>query len=149
MASSVYKSINRTRCIRTSVNYNILLVYRNQPKHCRTIMTFSSLQLTRTPSLKSKLNASTKIRISHYRAGLVLSAGTANWRFFLRGMPLFSDTVTYDKNQGLWTLPRNAINPCAMAMHAQRLSSAWALLAVQGRRTRAQALAGKNQGEER
>ena len=37
-ASSVYESINQTRCIRTSVNYNILLVYRNQPKHYRTAM---------------------------------------------------------------------------------------------------------------
>ena len=32
MASSVIRTINRTRCIWTSVNYNILLVYRNQPK---------------------------------------------------------------------------------------------------------------------
>ena len=55
MVSSVYESINRTRCIRTSVNYNILLVYRNQPKCYRTAMICvflqtSSLILTRTPS---------------------------------------------------------------------------------------------------
>ena len=55
MASFVYESINRTRCNRTSVNYNILLVYRNQPKRYRTaiILCFSpdsSLLLTHTPS---------------------------------------------------------------------------------------------------
>ena len=38
MASSVCESINRTRCIRTSVKYNILLVYRNLPKRYRTAM---------------------------------------------------------------------------------------------------------------
>ena len=52
--ASIYESINRTR-IRTSVNYNILLVYRNLPKHYRTAMICvflpnSSLLLTRTPS---------------------------------------------------------------------------------------------------
>ena len=39
---------------RTSVNYNILLVYRNQPKRYRTAMigfsSDSSLLLSRTPS---------------------------------------------------------------------------------------------------
>ena len=44
MAPSVYESINRTRCIRTSVNYNFLLVYRNQPKLYRTAMIHVFLQ---------------------------------------------------------------------------------------------------------
>ena len=44
MASSVYESINRTCCIRTSVNYNILLVYRNQPKCYRTAIICVFLQ---------------------------------------------------------------------------------------------------------
>ena len=43
MASSVYESINRTR-IRTSVNYNILLVYRNQSKRYRTAIICVFLQ---------------------------------------------------------------------------------------------------------
>ena len=38
MASSIYESINRTH-IQTSVNYNILLVYRNQPKRGRINLT--------------------------------------------------------------------------------------------------------------
>ena len=79
-ASSVYESINRTRCIRTSVNYNILLVYRNQPKRYRTAMICVFLQSSSTDTHSishnsGKLNASAKI---HYRAGFALSAGTAN-----------------------------------------------------------------------
>ena len=55
MASSVYESINRTRCIRTSVNYNILLVYRNQPKRYRTaidyrLVIYESLCMVRAPA---------------------------------------------------------------------------------------------------
>ena len=43
-----------------------------------------------------KLNASAKIRASHYRAGFALSAGTANWKFiFCVECHIFSDTVTY------------------------------------------------------
>ena len=78
MASSVYESINRTCCIRTSVNHNILLVYRNQPERYRTAMICA------------------KISASHYRAGFVLSAGTTNWKFiFSAECHIFSDMVTY------------------------------------------------------
>ena len=101
MASSVYESINRTRCIRTSVHYNILLVYRNQPKHYRTAMICVVLQIVvtdphSTSHNSGKLNATTKIRASHYRAGFALSEGTANWKFiFCVECHIFSDTVTY------------------------------------------------------
>ena len=101
MASSVYKSIDRTRCIQTSINYNILLVYRNQPKHYRTAMIcFLQTVVSTDPHSIShnlgKLNASAKIRASHYRAGFALSAGTANWKFiFCAECHILSDTVTY------------------------------------------------------
>ena len=75
MVSSVCESINRTR-IQTSVKYNILLVYRNQPKCYRTAMICVFLQtVVSTDPLSisynsGKLNTSAKF---HYRAGFALS----------------------------------------------------------------------------
>ena len=83
MAPSVYESINRTR-IQTSVNYNFLLVYRNQPKLYRTAMIHVFLKQQSSTDLHAdvhnsgKLNASAKFRASHNRARFTLPAGTAN-----------------------------------------------------------------------
>ena len=68
MASSVYESINRTH-IQTSFKYNILLVYRNQPKRYRTAMICfspdSSLLLTCTPSPITQASQTLALKLIH------------------------------------------------------------------------------------
>ena len=57
MAPSVYESINRTQCIQTSVNYNFLLVYRNQPKLYRTHASHYRARYPRVSLIRNSLFA--------------------------------------------------------------------------------------------
>ena len=65
----------------SNVNYDILFVYKNQPKLSSIMCSPNSsplLDLHAVAQNSGKLNASTKFRVSHYRARFTLPAVTAN-----------------------------------------------------------------------